>query len=97
MWSSAAPQVRMMFANKTQSASFSPCWTTGTGGFGSIMANAPKEKKSGNADAERREAQVLKRLLSTPPDHKRKEKADASFEPKKRGRPPKMASETEKK
>lgn len=37
-----------------------------------------------------REAEVLLRILSTPPDHKRNVKSDAS--PKKRGRPPKVKS-----
>jgi hypothetical protein len=35
----------------------------------------------------RRSEAVLKRLLATPPDHKRNVKSDAN--PKKRGRPPK--------
>jgi hypothetical protein len=34
-----------------------------------------------------KEARILGRLLSTPPDHKRNVKSNAS--PKKRGRPPK--------
>ena len=51
-----------------------------------------ENEKSGivipNEGSEAREAATLRRLLATPPDHKRNAKSDAS--PKKRGRPPKQ-------
>jgi hypothetical protein len=47
----------------------------------------PPTNESEKESDQQREDEVLKRLLATPPDHKRKGKPDAS--PKKRGRPPK--------
>jgi hypothetical protein len=41
-----------------------------------------------------KEARILGRLLSTPPDHKRDVKSGTS--PKKRGRPPKVVREPHK-
>jgi hypothetical protein len=44
-----------------------------------------------DAEQERRGEDVLKRLLATPPDHRRNVKSDAN--PKKRGRPTKVKNE----
>jgi hypothetical protein len=53
-------------------------------GYLTMVSDDPlKPREESQSDA------VLKRLLATPPDHKRNVKSDAS--PKKRGRPPKAS------
>jgi hypothetical protein len=53
--------------------------------------NAKQEWELSEQEIERRSAATLKRLLATPPDHRRKVNLDAN--PKKRGRPPKASRE----
>ena len=52
-----------------------------------MQAASPSEEGPTLEDMERREAETLKRLLATPPDHRRKVKSDAS--PKKGSGSPK--------
>jgi len=54
------------------------------------MAKKPSDPDYPGEEIERRREATLKRLLATPPDHKRAAKPDAS--PKKRGRPPKAGA-----
>ena len=56
------------------------------------MVIVKKTPVSDGSDCEK-EQLILKRLLSTPPNHKTKPKPDAN--PKKKGRPPKVKSEHE--